>query len=316
MDAYGNIKTDGTIESQINRCLESMKFKNPNYEVPMVYRLKDDGFSGKNTKRPGFQKLVSLIENGQIKFVITSELTRLSRSVRDFLDFILVAEKYNVAVHIIGLNVDTSEPMGKLLLTVLSSMAQFEREMTAQRVKVNAKSRLVSFGKINGASEVLGLVKDPDEKRKGHFVIDSDEVKTLEKILKLYIRVRSRSQLRTELANHKIVNPDGTSITKRQLEGVFNNVSWRYRGKWYLNLEAKDLDQEMLPEDKWFKIIDLPHGPVINSALLDEVEKVLSETRKAKTGSFHTYLLGEKLVDENGVKYTGLSGTGQVNIDS
>lgn len=65
------------------------------------------------------------------------------------------------------------------MVTILIALAEFERNVTSDRVKQNAKVRLISDGKINGATEVLGL--DKCSERKGHYVINSAEVAILKR---------------------------------------------------------------------------------------------------------------------------------------
>ncbi len=89
----------------------------------------------------------------------STELSRLSRNVGDFLDLVSHCEKNKVDIIVIGLQLDTSTPIGRVLVIILVALAQFEREMTSMRVKENALSRLLKDGKINGSAEILGLIK-------------------------------------------------------------------------------------------------------------------------------------------------------------
>ena len=107
-----------------------------------------DKLSGKNTARPGLQKLLSKVKSGDT--VIVESFSRFSRSTRDLLDLVdkLTAKK----VEFISLkeSIDTSTPAGKLMLTVFAGLNEFERETTLQRQREGiaaARLRGIKFGR-------------------------------------------------------------------------------------------------------------------------------------------------------------------------
>lgn len=101
--------------------------------VPDYYD--DGGFTGGNTERPALKRLLKDIEEGRIDTVIVYKIDRLSRSLLDFLNMMKVFEEYNVAFVSVTQHFDTSTSMGKLMLNVLLSFAQFEREITGERIR-------------------------------------------------------------------------------------------------------------------------------------------------------------------------------------
>lgn len=248
----------------------------------------------KNTKKPNYKKLWDYIGSGKIKFIVASELSRLSRNTFDFLELISHCEKHGVDVMIIGLNLDTSTPFGRVMVTILVSLAQFEREMTSTRVKENAKARLLKDGKINGAGEVLGLDKDPD--KKGHFIINHDEVEILEQIFEIFLNSSSRADTLRTLKEMNIKAKHGKESTKQRFNLMFEMIKFRYRGVWPI---TNQLGQQQLAK--------LPHGPVINEQLLTKVEERLKQQleRKRWTGNSHVYLLTTLLTHEDGSNFTG-----------
>lgn len=213
-----------------------------------------------------------------------------------------------MAIFIIGLDLDTSTPFGRVIVIILVALAQFEREMTAVRVRENALARLLRDGKINGASEILGLVKHPD--LRGHFVADQAELKQVETLLRMFITFSSKKKVLEEAKNLGVTGKRGRELSLHMLEQVLSNVRWRYRGLWYAN---KDNDREndySLPESKKYQIVNLPHGPLIDTALLDDVQRILDEpARKHKKASKdgYVYLLSHVLTYQDGTKFTGSS---------
>jgi len=95
----------------------------------------DQGISGSKQSRPALNHLMTEIALGSITTVITYSLSRLSRSVTHLLKILEELENANVGFISITENIDLKTPAGKLLMTILGSIGQFEREITVQRVK-------------------------------------------------------------------------------------------------------------------------------------------------------------------------------------
>ncbi len=296
----GTKKDDASPKMQKFRCqqyVDSLNMRGDNkVTFSLVEHISDDGVSAKNTKREGYQKLISHIKSGKINFIVATELSRLSRNSLDFLEFSALCERYKVDVMIIGLNLDTSSAFGKAMATVLVSLAQFERETTSERVKKNSKARLISDGKINGTSEVLGL--DKHLEKKGHFIINNKEVERLEKILKIFLSTASKIDTFREIQRLDIKWKRNETFTKSHFNSMLNAIEYRYRGVWPLN--KGDNEEEI-------QLVKLPHGPVVDSKLLNQVEDRLNfiKGRKRKVGKGYTYLLSTLLVHEDGSKFTG-----------
>lgn len=306
--------SDGSPEAQKNRCKEHVKFleKKNKIKYKHLKHISDDGFSGKNTNRPGYQELWDHIGSKNIDVVLATELSRLSRSVVDFLKLVSHCEKHDVDLVILGLDLDTSTPTGRLILIILIALAQFEREMTSSRVKENALIRLIKDGKINGAAEILGLDRDPN--RAGHFISNEDELIKLEKILKLFLKYSSKRKLLADAKKFGLGGKRGRKLTAHMLDTILENVKWRYRGLWYINKENEGLDNEFLHETEVFRTVDLPHGPLIDEKLLDQVQDKINTTwsKKKKTGkNGYTYLLTNVLFFEDGTSFSGELGKGR-----
>lgn len=176
LDKNGRRREDASLDAQKSRCFDHVRFLNSKNHATyqILEHISDEGFSGKNTNRPGYQHMWDLIAQNSVDFIVSTELSRMSRSVIDFLDLVAHCEAHHVDLFIIGLDLDTSSPIGRVMVIILVALAQFEREMTSQRVKENALNRLLKDGKINGAAEILGLDRDP--KKAGHFLINFDEL--------------------------------------------------------------------------------------------------------------------------------------------
>lgn len=112
----GSLKHDGSTEAQQVRCQHHVAYltQKTGFTHKIVEQISDKAFSGKDTNRPGFQNLWDLISDQKIDFVVAAELSRLSRSVVDFLAFVAHCEANKVDLFIIGLDLDTSTPFGRM----------------------------------------------------------------------------------------------------------------------------------------------------------------------------------------------------------
>lgn len=103
----------------------------------------DKGFSGKNTNRPDFERMMGDIEKGKIKRVIVYKLDRISRSILDFANMMEVFQQYNVEFVSSTEKFDTSTPIGRAMLNICIVFAQLERETIQKRVTDAYYSRSV-----------------------------------------------------------------------------------------------------------------------------------------------------------------------------
>ena len=163
---------EGSITSQIQRLHLKVEEKNRNENGKwgkVVDTYKDEAYSGKNTDRPEFQRLISDIKKKRIDTVMVTELSRLSRSVTDFLNFVNDMEKLGCDFICLQYDFDTTSPAGRVFMTIIMALAQFERELTAERIKNNFHARALR-GLSNGGHPFLGYDKDP--KNSGRLVIN------------------------------------------------------------------------------------------------------------------------------------------------
>lgn len=136
-------------------------------ELPKHYD--DGGFSGGTLVRPALQRLISDIEAGQIDIVVIYKVDRLSRSLTDFVRLMDVLDRYGASFVSVTQTFDTSDSMGRLILNILLTFAQFERELASDRIRDRCASRRQK-GLFAGGMPPIGylvrrsgkLVPDPD----------------------------------------------------------------------------------------------------------------------------------------------------------
>ncbi|MGB7418156.1 MAG: recombinase family protein, partial [Erythrobacter sp.] len=95
----------------------------------------DGGYSGGNTHRPGLKALLADIEAGRVDIVVVYKIDRLTRSLADFARIVEIFERRDCSFVSVTQSFNTTGSMGKLMLNVLLSFAQFEREVTGERIR-------------------------------------------------------------------------------------------------------------------------------------------------------------------------------------
>lgn len=145
----------------------------------------DGGFTGGNMDRPAMQRLMADIEAGKIDCVVVYKVDRLSRSLLDFARIMEVFEKHNVSFVSVTQQFNTATSMGRLILHVLLSFAQFERELISERTrdKIAASRRK---GKWWGGMPVIGY--DVVERK---LVVNEEEARIVREIFRLYLELES-----------------------------------------------------------------------------------------------------------------------------
>src|SRR5262245_47391968 len=143
----------------------------------------DGGFTGGNMDRPALKRLLADIAAGHIDCVVVYKVDRLSRSLMDFARMMELFDRHGVAFVSTTQQFNTGTSMGRLVLNVLLSFAQFEREMIAERTrdKIAAARRK---GKWNGGLPVLGYDVDP---RTFKLVVCEQEAVRVRAIFALYL---------------------------------------------------------------------------------------------------------------------------------
>lgn len=119
-------------ETQLEYCKSVIK---PDERNEKTIEFIDNGYSGGNVDRDGFQKMMRQIERGKISKVIVYRLDRISRSLSDFVGILETLKKHNVQFVSSQESFDTSSPYGEMIVKILMVFAEFERKSIIERVK-------------------------------------------------------------------------------------------------------------------------------------------------------------------------------------
>jgi site-specific DNA recombinase len=169
--------------------------------VCMDSAYEDGGFSGGNTERPGLKRLLAEVVLGRVKIVVVYKVDRLTRSLADFAKLVELFDAHGVSFVSVTQQFNTTSSMGRLTLNVLLSFAQFEREVTGERIrdKIAASKRK---GLWMGGVAPVGYL--PHERT---LVIDEPQAARIREIYALYLRLGCVRRLKQELERLDWVTP-------------------------------------------------------------------------------------------------------------
>ena len=174
----------------------------------------DGGFSGGNIDRPGLQQLMGLVDRGEIDIIVVYKIDRLTRSLMDFAKLAEEFEKHEVSFVSITQSLNTKDSMGRLMLNVLLSFAQFERELTGERIRdkfAASKKR----GMFMGGPVPLGYdVKDRQ------LIVNAAEAETVRRICDLYLELGNVRLVEEELRRLGLRTKSYVARSGRQMGGL------------------------------------------------------------------------------------------------
>src|SRR6266849_1816925 len=189
-----------SLQAQCEACEAYIRSQRHEGWVLARTRYDDGGFSGGNMERPALQRLLADIQGGRINIIVVYKVDRLTRSLADFARLVEIFDTQNVSFVSVTQQFNTTSSMGRLTLNVLLSFAQFEREVTGERIrdKIAASKQK---GIWMGGTVPLGY--DWCERR---LVVNELEANNVRHIFQRYLKLRSVRLLKEELARDGIVS--------------------------------------------------------------------------------------------------------------
>jgi site-specific DNA recombinase len=174
----------------------------------------DGGFSGGNTERPALQRLLQDVQPGKIDVIVVYKVDRLTRSPADFAKLVELFDKHDVSFVSVTQQFDTTTSMGRLTLNVLLSFAQFEREVTSERIrdKISASKRK---GLWVGGMTPLGY--DAKDRK---ITVSAAEANRVRGIFRSYFKLGSLNLLMANLRKRGIV----TKLRKLKTGGSIGGI--------------------------------------------------------------------------------------------
>lgn len=182
-------KEFNTLEAQREACENYIRSQKAEGWELISEHYDDGGFSGGNMKRPAFQRLLKDINNGKVDMVVVYKIDRLTRSLLDFAKIVEIFDNNKCSFSSVTQHFNTADSMGRLLLNILLSFAQFEREVSSDRIR-DKMAASKKKGMWMGGSIPLGY--DAIDKK---LVINTKEAEIINFIFDSYIKVRSEREV-------------------------------------------------------------------------------------------------------------------------
>lgn len=272
-----------SLDAQREACEAYIKSQMHEGWVLLDKQYNDGGYSGGTMERPAFKELLKDIENDKIDIVVVYKVDRLTRSLMDFSKIIDVFDKHNASFVSITQHFNTTTSMGRLTLNILLSFAQFEREVTGERIrdKIAASKKK---GMWMGGKVPLGYLKE-DKK----LIIHNEDAQKVQMLFDKYLELRSVPKLMQYLKENENKTKTDKYFSKGQLYHLLSNRV--YIGK----ITHKD------------KVYDGEHEAIICDETFEKVQKLLYENKVDKTcgvKSSSNSLLAGLIYDDFGNKMT------------
>lgn len=219
-----------SIENQIELCKNQIINKYGSDVADKILIYQDEGFTGYNTNRPEFKKMMNDIRDKKIKTVVVYRLDRISRNVSDFCDLKDEFNKYNVGFMSVTENFDTTSPMGTAMLMITSVFAQLERDTIAERIRDNMYE-LAKTGRWLGGTTPLGYKSERvenvsiDGKKRSLYklVTIPDEVKIVKLLWDKMLELKGLGKLESYLLGQGIKTRNNNDFTRFSLINILKN---------------------------------------------------------------------------------------------
>ena len=206
-----------SLDAQREACEAYITSQKPEGWVLHEGHYDDGGISGGTLERPALQRLIVNIEAGRVDVVVVYKIDRLSRSLMDFAKLVDLFDRYDVTFVSVTQSFNTTTSMGRLTLNILLSFAQFEREVTGERIRDKiAASR--KKGMWMGGNPPLGY-----DVRDRKLIVNADEAATVRMIFERFLTVGSATVLSKNLAAEGVSSKRGKPINKGYLYKLLKN---------------------------------------------------------------------------------------------
>ena len=253
----------------------------------------DGGYSGGSMDRPALRRLLADIDAGKVDTVVVYKVDRLTRSLADFAKIIERFDASQVTFVSVTQQFNTTTSMGRLTLNVLLSFAQFEREVTGERIrdKIAASKRKGMW--------MGGIVPVGYDVRDRKLIVNGDEAAQVKKIFRLYLELGCVAKLKAQL------DRDGVKSKPRLSPSGTKSGGMSYsRGSLYCLLENPIYLGKIKHRDATYAG---EHDAIIPQELWDKVQDQLranNKVRRSGSNSKSPTLLVGLLYDEEGNRFT------------
>jgi site-specific DNA recombinase len=281
---------EGSIKNQEERLRAVVKLKNMEKAFGEIKAVYVEAKSGKDTNRAELQKLLAAIRRREINLVMVTELSRISRSVKDFSEIWSLMQENGCGFLSLRENFDTTNAAGEMVLLIMATLAQFERRQISERVSANFTARS-KRGLHNGGCIAFGYKRNPE--RPGYLDIDPEPAEVVRKAFAAFIREGALMPAARWLNEQGIrLQRDTMRDGKRRRSGYFtiDILQGMIRNKTYAGIKVYTQNDETREvEAVWPPIVDRETFDLANGIL--SKNKKLSRLNEEGKNSRYPYIL-------------------------
>jgi site-specific DNA recombinase len=309
---------EGSLKNQLQRLRAHIDYKRTacgeQWQEQAVYELR--AISGKDSMRSQeFQQLFRDISTGRVNTVLCTALDRICRSVKDFLWFFEILNQHNVEFVCLKQNYDTTTSQGRLFVTIMMALAEFEREQTSERNQETSAAR-AERGLWNGG-QLLSYDLDPEHR--GHLIPNPQEVVLVNYAIDSYLELGSIKETAEALNRRGYRTKAFDSRRGKHHPGVeFGTSSVQYLLKNPAYVGKKQINKKG-QNGKEYRLVPAVWPAIVEEEKFEKVQRLMAANGRANhNGSQpvrHTYCLtGLLRCGRCRGPMKGRSGTGKLKV--
>lgn len=219
-----------SIENQIELCRRYINLNYPDVPKKNIFIYEDEGFSGGNTDRPQFKKMMNDASEKKFNVLICYRLDRISRNIGDFAKLIDRLGELGISFESIKEKFDTDSSLGRAMMYIASVFSQLERETIAERIRDNMHE-LAKTGRWLGGNTPTGyrsvqvqtVTVDGKKRSSCMLEIEETEMTTVKKIFDKFLKSESLTAVETYMIQNHIKTRNGKDFSRFSIKGILRN---------------------------------------------------------------------------------------------
>ena len=260
----------------------------------------DGGYSGGTMNRPAFQEMIKDVENGEIDIIVVYKVDRLTRSLMDFAKIVEVFDKHSASFVSITQQFNTTTSMGRLTLNILLSFAQFEREVTGERIRDKFAASRKKGMWMNGVAPI-GY-----KRNNGKLIIIPEEAEIIKLIFDKYLELGTVPELMNYLKDERIFTRNGKIFSKGHLYHILSSKVYigkiEHKNEIYEGLHEAIIADDIFEKTKKLlttnalirkNSVNTKSGSLLKGKLFDDNNNYMSPTHSNKKGKRYRYYLSQ-----------------------
>ncbi|WP_262269612.1 recombinase family protein [Microvirga yunnanensis] len=289
---YGLEQEFNSLDAQREACEAYITSQKHEGWTLLPTRYDDGGFSGGSMERPALQQLLTAICQGQVDVIVVYKVDRLTRSLADFAKLVELFDQHEVSFVSVTQSFNTTTSMGRLTLNVLLSFAQFEREVTGERIRDKIAASKKKGMRMGGPVPLGYIVQDKK------LIVHEQEAEQVRLIFRRYLELKCLTALARDLRERGVV----TKVSHRRDGSTRGGITFTKGPLAYL-LHNRAYIGEVIHKGQHYPG---EHAPIIPRELFDAVQDELSSKARSRcTQRFNqASVLAGRIYDDQGNRMT------------